>query len=123
MCDWERVTMTDKINEKVINLFRKHKKELPMFDDEKVVRSDDGFYYICVKKDENGRHFDEEKLLSRANECDYIVKVMVNHSEHPFMYNYKVPGERILEFLLPYINKEKEGKVIEIDRYFRHDLA
>lgn len=115
--------MTDKINEKVINIFTRHRKQLPILDDEKVIRSDDGFYYICVKKDENGRYFDEEKLLNRANECHYIVKVMVIHSDYPCIYNYKVPGNKILDFLTSYINNEKDGKIIEIDKYFPHDLA
>ncbi|EKE03303.1 MAG: hypothetical protein ACD_20C00222G0002 [uncultured bacterium] len=115
--------MTDKINEKVINIFTRHKKQLPISDDEKVIRNDDGFYYICVKKDENGRHFDEEKLSKGADECHYLVKVMVKHSEYPFIYNYKVPGEKILEFLKPYTNDEKEGKIIEINKYYAHELA
>jgi hypothetical protein len=115
--------MTDKINEKVINIFTRHKKQLPISDDEKVIRSEDGYFYICVKKDENSRSFDVEKLLDRAYSCQYIVKVMVNHSDSPYIYNYKVPGEKILDFLTPYINMEKEGKIIEIDKYYPHELA
>ena len=115
--------MSDKINEKVINLFARHKKQLPLPDDEKVIRNEDGYYYICVKKDENGKPFDKEKLLDRIYDCYYIVKVMVNHAEHPYIYNFKVPGEKILDFLSSYIHKEKEGKVIEIIKYFPEELA
>ncbi|OGI22187.1 MAG: hypothetical protein A2287_04860 [Candidatus Melainabacteria bacterium RIFOXYA12_FULL_32_12] len=115
--------MTDKINEKVINIFTRHKKQLPILDEEKVIRSDDGFYYICVKKDDNGRNFDEDKLLKSSNDCHYLVKVMVKHSEYPYIYNYKVPGEDILDFLKPYTNNEIEGKILEINKYYPHELA
>jgi len=115
--------MTKKINEKIISIFSRHKKQLPIGDDEKVIRNEDGFYYICIKKDENGRYFDAEKVLSHTDSCQYIVKVMITTTEHPYIYNYKVPGDRILEFLTPYIHGEKEGRVIEIDKYYPHELA
>lgn len=116
--------MTDHINKKVISIFAKHKKQLPMDDDEKVIKNEDGFYYVCVKKDENGKHFDENKLLESANDCHYIVKIMVsNATNYPFIYNFKVPGDKILSFLTSYSNNEKEGKIIEIDKYYPGDIA
>lgn len=114
--------MSDTINEKVINIFTRHKKQLPISDDEKVIRSDDGFFYVCVKKDENGKFFDEEKLLDKAYDCHYIVKIMTHH-DHPHIYNFKVPGEKLLNFLAPYIKGEKEGRIIEIDKYYPDELA
>lgn len=119
----EKVIMPDKINEKVISIFTRHKKHLPVAGDEKVVRTDDGFYYICVKKDDNGHFFEADKLLSRANNCHYIVKVMTNGTNHPYIYSYIVQGDKLLEFLSLYINRKKEGQVIEIDRYYPHDSA
>jgi hypothetical protein len=115
--------MTDIINEKVINIFTRHKKQLPIADDEKVIRSEDGFYYVCIKKDENGIPFDKDRLLNSASELQYIVKVMVTYQGHPHIYMYKVPSERLLEFLSPYMNKKKEGEIIEVEKYYPHELA
>lgn len=115
--------MTDKINEKIISIFVRHKKQLPIDDEHKVIRNSDGFYYVNVKKDENGNSFDKKKLLERAESCYYIVKVMLDGIDHPHICNFRVPGERILDFLKPYINNEKEGNIIEIDKYFHDDLA
>jgi len=115
--------MTDKINEKIISIFAKHKKQLPIEEGHKVIRNSDGFYYVCINKDENGKHFDKKKLLERTIACYYIVKVMLERNEHPQICNFRVPGERILEFLSSYINEENEGTIIEIDKYFPDDLA
>ena len=114
--------MTDKIHEKVVDLFTRHKKQLPITDDEKVIRNEDGFFYVCIKNDENGIPFDKERVLSKVSGIHYIIKVLVA-SEPSHMYNYQVPADRILEFLTPYINNEKDGEIIEIDRYYPHDLA
>ncbi|MDD3014344.1 MAG: hypothetical protein PHC34_11635 [Candidatus Gastranaerophilales bacterium] len=115
--------MTDKIDEKIISIFARHKKQLPIDDEHKIIRNSDGFYYVCINKDENGKHFDKKKLLERANSCYYIVKVMLDGSDHPHICNFRIPGEKILNFLTPYINEEKEGEIIEIDKYFPDDLA
>ncbi len=113
----------DKNNEKVINIFVKHKKNFHVSGDEKVVRNEDGNYFICIKKDENGKYFDEKKLLENADKCFYLVKVMVKGSEYPYIYNYRVSGEMIEKFLAGYINQEKEGKIIEINTYYPEELA
>jgi hypothetical protein len=115
--------MTDKINEKIISIFARHKKHLPIDDEHKIIRNSDGFYYVCIQKDENGNNFDKKKLLESANSCYYIVKVMLNEHEYPRICNFRVPGEKIMSFLAPYINGEKEGEVIEIDKFFSDDLA
>jgi len=116
--------MPDNINEKVISIFAKHKKQQSIDnDDEKIVRNEDGFYYICIQKDSNGRPLVEKNLLERLNKCHYIVKVMIKQPDHAHIHNYRVPGDKILKFLLPYINKEKEGKILEIDTYYPDELA
>lgn len=115
--------MPDKINKKVIDIFTKNKKDAPVCNDEKVCRCDDGFYYVCMQHDLNGKHFDESHLLQNANECYYIVKVMMKQSIHPVIYNYKIPGEKILDFIELYINKNKEGTIIEIDKFYPEDWA
>ena len=115
--------MTDKINEKVINIFTKHKKDPHCGEDENVIKNEDGFYYVCLTKDVNGHKFDEKKILDNVKELSYIIKIMVLHNNHPHIYSYKVTGDRISDFLMPYITGEKEGSVIEIDKYMHHDLA
>ena len=115
--------MPDKIRQKVINIFDKHKKHLPLNEDEKVVTCKDGICYVCVKRDENGNYYDEDHLIEKAGKCHYIIRVMVHHDQHPYIYNYKVPGEKLLDFLKSYINEENEGKIIEIENYYPHELA
>ena len=115
--------MTDKINKKVIDIFAKNKKNPPVCTDEKICRGTDGYFYVCMKSDLNGKHFDEETLLNKANDCYYIVKVMVKQGVHPFIYNYKVPGDKLLEFIELYIKGEKEGKIIELDKFYPEDWA
>jgi len=115
--------MTDKSKENVINIFVKHKKHFHVSGDEKVIRNEQGYYYICIKKDENGKHFDEKKLLENADKCFYLVKIMLNGPESPYIYNYRVPGDLIDEFLAPYVNHEKEGRIIEINSYYAGEPA
>jgi hypothetical protein len=115
--------MTDKINKKVIDIFAKNKKNMTVCNEENINRCKDGYFYVCMKSDLNGKHFDEEKLLKNANDCYYIVKVMIKQNLHPFIYNYKVPGEKILEFIELYIKGEKDGSIIEIDKFYQEDWA
>lgn len=116
--------MPDRINKKVVKLFAKHKKNQNCCsDEENVIRNEDGYYYVCIKKDDNGHHFDEKRLLERTEDFYYIVNVMVNNSEYPHIYSYKVPGEKILDFIEPYVNNDKEGRIIEIDKHYPGDLA
>lgn len=115
--------MTDIINKKVIDIFAKHKKNAVVCKDDKVCTTEEGYYYVCLKADLNGKHFDEKKLVKNANECYYIVKIMIKESISPYIYSYKVPGENILDFLKLYINGEKEGQVIEIDKFYKDEWA
>ena len=115
--------MTDKINKKVIDIFAKNKKSTPVCNDENINRCKDGYFFVCMKSDLNGKHFDEENHIKSANECYYIVKVLINQGMHPFIYNYKIPGEKILEFIELYIKGDKEGKIIEIDKFYAEDWA
>ncbi len=52
-----------------------------------------------------------------------LFKVMMKQSIHPVIYNYKIQGEKILDFLELYINKNKEGTIIEIDKFYPEDWA
>lgn len=116
--------MTDKINEKVINIFTKHsKKSTPATEEEQVFTSPDGFHYVHIKYDGNGQPLDEEKLLEQADNQVYIVKILEHHKNAPAIKNYKVPGERLLEFLSSFISEKRTGRIIEIDKYYPEELA
>lgn len=115
--------MSDKINKKVIDIFAKNKKNTPVCCDEKICKCQDGYFYVCMKTDLNGKSFIEENLIKNANECYYIVKVMIKQGLHPFIYNYKVPGEDILKFIELFIKGEKDGNIIEIDKFYPEDWA
>lgn len=115
--------MTDNINEKIISIFAKHKKQIPLCEDERVVRNEDGFYYVCVAMDDNGRQLDENRLLEKSGKVKYIVKVLHNKGDGPHLYNYLVTGEKLLDFMTPYIMKEKDGYIVDIDKYRPDELA
>ncbi len=118
--------MPENIHEKVVNIFSKHKKHVCKnccTCEEKVIRNEDGYYYVCINKDENRHNFDEQKIKERMEKLYYIVKVMVVLDEIPNIYNYKVPAKKLLTFLQPYANNEKDGTVIEVGRYNPDELA
>lgn len=115
--------MPDNINEKIISIFAKHKKHVPLCENEKIVRNEDGFYYVCIARDENGKHFDGEKILEKSDKTKYIIKVMINDKENPHLYNFLVPGEKLLDFLKPYIMNEKDGTIVDIEKYHPDELA
>ena len=116
--------MTDKINEKVINIFARHnKKANPASEEEQVYKSPDGFSYVHIKSDENGHPLDESKLLEKADSQWYIVKVLEHHKNKPTIKNFKVSGERLLEFLESFLVEKRAGRIIEIDKYYPEELA
>ena len=116
--------MTDKINEKVINIFAKHsRKALPASEEEQVYTSPDGFNYVHIKYDENGQHLNEEKLLEKADEQNYIIKILEHHRDYPSIKNYRVSGDRLVEFLDTVLSGKRPGKIIEIDKYYPEEPA
>jgi hypothetical protein len=116
--------MTDKINEKVINIFAKQEKKAPLHpEEEPLLTSEDGFSYVLIKQDETGAHLDEDKLLERADEQWYIIKVLDYHRDQPVIQNFKVSGERLLEFLGSFISDDRTGRILEIDKYYPQELA
>lgn len=116
--------MTDNINKKVINIFAKHsKKILSGSGEEKVFNSPDGFSYVHIESDENGQPLLANKILEKADSQWYIVKILEHHTNGVSMKNYKVPGDRLLEFLTAFMSDDRPGKIIEIDKYYPDDLA
>ncbi|HSA06323.1 MAG TPA: hypothetical protein P5556_04015 [Candidatus Gastranaerophilales bacterium] len=114
--------MTDELNKKVINLFSAHKKAKSC-QSGNVCKNSDGYFYISIETDENGRHFDEETLLERAGDFYYIVKVLVKNGLRASINNYKIPGDDLLKFIKIYIDGKGEGQIIEIDKFFPDEWA
>lgn len=114
--------MTDDINKKVINIFSKHKQDLPSGHDEPV-KFFAGFNYVKINKDSNGKPFIAEKLKKYAGRCHYIVRVMREMGDEVFLYNYDVPNDKLHKFLSAFENNTLNGTIIEVDKYFPEDLA
>lgn len=114
--------MSEKINDKVINIFNKHIKNKPTSPDERV-KTFAGFSYVRLDEDANGYKFKAENLLEYAKECHYIVKVMREHNKNMSLYSYNVPNDKLLDFLLKFRNNELNGTIIEIDKFLPKDLA
>lgn len=115
--------MTEDINQKVINIFSKHKAQKPLEDESKVVDCGDGVQCITIKLDKHGKNLDKDEIIKNANDCEYIVKVLVDAQPNPYINNYKVTGKKLISFIHKFIKKKKEGVIIEVDKYFPEDLA
>lgn len=114
--------MTDEINRKVISIFSKHKKSLPLNDEEQV-KFFAGFNYVKLDRDNNGKKFNVQHLKKYAQKCRYIVRVMREAEQEVFLYNYEVSNEQLFEFIKAFENNTLNGTIIEIDKYFPEDLA
>lgn len=114
--------MSDEINQKVINIFSKHKNAEPTEYDEKV-KFFAGFNYVKINRDNNGKKFKAEKLEKYAERCHYIVRVMREMNDEVVLYNYDVPNDKLFKFIRAFENNTLNGTIIEIDKYFPEDLA
>jgi len=114
--------MSDEINQKVTSIFSRHNKDLPPIGNEHV-KFYAGFNYVRIDKDTNGRKFNKEHLLTYAQGCHYIVRVMRNLGEETFLYNYDVPNADLFKFIKSFEENTLDGTIIEIDKYFPEDLA
>lgn len=114
--------MTDEINQKVINIFSRHKNDQPLEAEEKV-KFFAGFDYVKLNRDNNGRKFNSDKLKKYAEGCHYIVRVMRNINGEICLYNYDVSNEDLFKFIKAFENNTLNGTIIEIDKYFPEGLA
>lgn len=114
--------MSDNTDEKVVNLFSAHKKNKACTT-KQVCESPEGYAYVTVKADDNGRPFTEEKLIRNASLFYYIVKVMIKEGKHPYINNFKVPAEDLLSFIQMYIDGKGQGQIIEIDKFYAEEWA
>jgi hypothetical protein len=114
--------MTDEINEKIINMFARHKNSMPLGSDEKI-KFFAGFNYVKLTKDSNGRKFKAEKLLKYAEKCHYVVRVMREVNDEICLYNYEVTNDKLFRFMRAFENNTLNGTIIEIEKYIPEDLA
>lgn len=114
--------MKEDINKKVINLFTRHKKDLGGEDIEKV-KFFEGFHYVKLDRDKNGKKFNPENLKKYAKSCHYVVRVMRSFNGETYLYNYDVANEDLYKFLEKFENNTLNGTIIEVERYFPEDLA
>lgn len=112
--------MTDKINKKVIDIFNKNKTKSGESENIKLFQ---GYSYVRLDKDLNGKLFNESHLLEYASKCQYIVRVMREKDNHVSLYNYKIPHNKVIEFISKFANNQLNGTIIEIDKYRPEDLA
>ncbi len=115
--------MTEDINKNVISIFRRHKSNKLTQDDSKLIKCDDDVYCVTIKHDVNGHPFHKADLIERANEIEYLVKVLIETPTNPYINNYIVKGEDLISFIDKFIKHKKKGTVIEIDKYIPDDLA
>ena len=111
--------MTDNIDDKVINLFKKSSD----IEDNKEQRFFKGFQYVKLTKDDNGNYFKEDSLREYAQKTYYIVSVMRNNGLSAAIYKYKVPYNSRLDSLIFFKNDSSCGEIIDIERYIPEDLA
>ena len=112
----------DEINQKVINIFKRHNSDLPLEDNDKI-KFFAGYNYVKLKRDENGKKFIEPNLLAYAKKCHYIVRVMRNIDGEVCLYNYDIKNDDLVSFIKAFDNNVLNGTIIEIDKYFPEDLA
>lgn len=110
------------INEKVINIFNRHNNDLPSESEEKI-KFFAGYNYVKIKRDDNGKKFYEQNLLSYAKKCHYIVRVMRKLDDEVYLYNYDIKNEDLVDFIKAFDENVLSGTIIEIDKFFPEDLA
>ncbi|MDR1167475.1 MAG: hypothetical protein LBK53_01110 [Heliobacteriaceae bacterium] len=114
--------MKGDINKKVIDIFSRHKKELPPASKEEV-KFYAGFNYVRLDRDNNGNKFNAEHLLKYSEKCHYIVRVMRETGGEAVLYNYDVPNEDLFKFVKSFEENTLDGTIIEIEKYFPEGLA
>ena len=112
----------DDINQKVIDIFTRHNRDLPI-DAEEKIKFFAGYNYVKLKRDENGKKFAEANLLSYAKKCHYIVTILRNVDNEICLYNYDMKSSELPAFMRALDNKTLTGKLIEIEKYIPEDLA
>lgn len=114
--------MSDEFNKKVIDLFSKNKK-IKFCQHGEVCKCNEGYSYITIDTDENGRPLEEQALLKKADDFYYIVKFLVKNNNKTCINNFKIPGNDLLEFIKQHSDGNIDGQIIEIDKFYPDEWA
>ena len=109
-------------DDKVIDLFSRVNKTFSAEELEQI-KFFEGFQYVKLNKDKNGKKFNSEHLKKYAEGCHYIVRIMREINGETFLYNYDVKNEDLFKFMEKINNSKLNGQIIEIEKYFPEDLA
>ena len=115
--------MDEKINQKVINIFKNAQKKDTPHNNSHPVKFYAGVSYVRLDEDVNGYPFNKNNLIENAEKFAYIVRVIRHRNGKPSLYNYNVPYEKIISFISMFANGELSGTIIDIDKYKPNDLA
>ena len=115
--------MSENINDKVIDIFKKAHKEEKIKSNEPPIKFFAGVNYVRIDEDLNGYPFKKETLLENASKFSYIVRVLRPKNGKHSLYNYSVPFDKIVEFISLFDKNELNGTIIEIDKYTPNELA
>ena len=115
--------MSENINDKVIDIFKKAHKEAENKTNEPPIKFFAGVNYVRIDEDLNGHPFKKENLLENASKFSYIVRVLRQKNGKHSLYNYSVPFDKIVEFISLFDKNELNGTIIEIDKYTPNELA
>lgn len=110
----------DEIQNKVINIFQRHKKgDQYHFDVEEgghLVISPDGFNYVSFKMPPADVSDQEESTLELASKKHYLIKMLERHRDCDMINHYYIPGSKLNAFLTTL--KDRAGEILEIDRFY-----
>ena len=115
--------MSENINDKVIDIFKKAHKKNQEQTNEPPIKYFAGVNYVRIDEDMNGYPFKKEVLIENAAKFSYIVRVLRLKNGKHSLYNYSVPFDKIVEFISLFDKNELNGTIIEIDKYKPNELA
>ncbi len=115
--------MDEKINEKVINIFKAAKVEKTLQENSPAIKFFAGVSYVRLDEDVNGYDFNKKNLIENAEKFSYIVRVIRPKNKKYSLYNYNVPYDKLVEFISLFDKNELNGTIIDIDKYKPNEPA
>lgn len=117
--------MTEEINNKVINIFQRHKKGdhffFPVEEGGEMVISPDGFNYVTLKQPKGNGNGELDAMVEIAERKHYIVKFVEDHKDSLRIDSFHVPGGRLEEFLSSL--EKRPGKLVEIKPFYPDQIG
>ncbi len=102
---------------KVVRIFCKNKNS----DD--IKKDEYGIYYVRAEKDENGNFFNQNSLVSFAENTEYLIRIMRVENQKTCVYTYKISGDMIASFVSKFSDSDENEKIIEITKCQPQNLA